>query len=196
MNPIEHLLIGWAAANAVTLDRRDRAIVTLAGVVPDLDGFGIIPELVTRGTNHELFWWTDYHHVLGHNLTFALVVAGLAAVLGHARPATAFLAFASFHLHLLGDVVGARGPDGYQWPIPYLLPFSDRWQWSWNGQWALNAWQNFAITIPLLAWALWLAWKRGRSPLELVSTRANDALVSTLRDRFGNPENHDAGEGT
>ncbi len=23
----------------------------------------------------------------------------------------------SFHLHLLGDLVGARGPDGDQWPI-------------------------------------------------------------------------------
>jgi inner membrane protein len=184
MNPIEHLLIGWATANAVALDRRDRAIVTLASVLPDLDGFGLVPELVTRGTSHELFWWTDYHHLLGHNLAFALVVTALAAALGHARLKTALLALASVHLHLLGDVVGARGPDGYQWPIPYLLPFSDRWQWSWSGQWALNAWQNFAIAIPLLAWTLWMAWKRGRSPLELVSTRANDALVTTLRTRF------------
>jgi membrane-bound metal-dependent hydrolase YbcI (DUF457 family) len=185
MNPVEHLLISWATANAVPLDRRDRAMVTLAGVVPDLDGFGIIPELATRGTAHELYWWTDYHHVLGHNLGFALVVTLLAAFLGHARLRASLLAFISVHLHLLGDILGARGPDGYQWPIPYLLPFSNRWQWSWSGQWALNSWQNFAITIPLLAWTLWLAWKRGRSPLELVSSRANEALVRALRERFG-----------
>ena len=98
------------------------------------------------------------------------------------------MAFISFHLHLLGDVIGARGPDGYQWPIPYWWPFSDRWQWSWDGQWALNAWQNFAITIPLLIFAIWLAWKAGRSPLEIVSERANAAFVTALRGRFGIPQ--------
>src|ERR1700745_2404006 len=52
VNPIEHLLIGWAAAQVVPLDRRDRAIVTIASVVPDVDGFGALPELLPRGTPH------------------------------------------------------------------------------------------------------------------------------------------------
>jgi len=36
----------------------------------------------------------------------------------------ALLAFVSFHLHLAEDILGSRGPDGYQWPIRYLKPFS------------------------------------------------------------------------
>ena len=97
------------------------------------------------------------------------------------------LALVSFHLHLLGDIVGARGPDGDQWPIPYLLPFSHTWQLAWPGQWELNAWPNFLITILLLSLAFHLAWRRGHSPLELVSTRANGEFVTALRDRFGSP---------
>jgi len=187
LNPIEHLLIGWTAAQAVPLDRRDRAIVTIASVIPDIDGFGILPELLTRGTSHEVFWWTEYHHTLCHNLLSAVVYTAIAAVIAHARLRTSMMAFLSFHLHLLGDVIGARGPDGYQWPIPYWLPFSDKWQWSWDGQWALNAWQNFAITIPLLVFTIWMAWKFARSPLEIVSQRANDGFVAALRARFGLP---------
>ncbi len=46
MNPIEHLLIGWTFAQVMPLDRRDRAIVTIASVVPDIDGFGALPEML------------------------------------------------------------------------------------------------------------------------------------------------------
>lgn len=181
------MLIGWGGAQAVPLDRRDRAIVTIASVAPDIDGFGILPELITRGTSHEVFWWTEYHHTLCHNLVSAVIFTAIATFFAHAKRRTAIMAFISFHLHLLGDVIGARGPDGYQWPIPYWLPFTDKYQWSWDGQWALNAWQNFAITIPLLIFTIWLAWKAGRSPLEIVSQRANDGFVSALRGRFGMP---------
>lgn len=190
MNPIEHLLIGWGTAQVLPLDRRDRALVTIASMVPDIDGFGAIPEMLTRGTSHELLWWTEYHHTLCHNITFGVIFTAVATIFAHLRARTALLTFISFHLHLFGDVIGARGPDGFQWPIPYLMPFSDRWQWSWSGQWELNAWQNFAITIPLLAFTIWLAWSRGRSPLEIVSVRANEGFVNALRGRFGMPLHH------
>ena len=77
--------------------------------------------------------------------------------------------------------------DG-SWPIPYLLPFSNAWQWSWRGQWPLNAWQNFAITLALLLAAFFLAWKNGFSPLEMISPRADRALVTALRTRFPRTE--------
>jgi inner membrane protein len=94
------------------------------------------------------------------------------------------LALVSFHIHLLEDVLGSRGPEGYQWPIPYLAPFSPVLQLTWHGQWGLNAWQNVLITIVLLLITLWLAWRRGFSPLEMVSTRADVALIASLRRRF------------
>lgn len=175
MSPVTHFLSGWVLANTVpSLSTRDRALITLAGVVPDIDGLGAIPDFLTRNSAQPLDWFSRYHHQL-HNLTFGLVVAALALVLANRVWVTAAMVLASFHLHLLEDVIGARGPDGYPWPIPYLKPFSNALNITWRGQWALNAWPNFAITIALLTITLWLAWRRGYSPLEMLSKRADRA---------------------
>lgn len=185
VSPITHFFMGWAVANSVpSLGKRDRAIVTLASVVPDLDGLGIIVEKLTQNSAHPLYWWSNYHHVLGHNLGFALVVTVIAAIFARQKFKTVPLAFFSFHLHLLADLVGARGPDGEQWPIPYLLPFSNNLQLTWAGQWALNAWPNIVITALLIFLALILARRRGFSPLEIFSTRADAVFVNVLRARF------------
>lgn len=183
MSPVTHFLTGWVFANCTNLERRDRAIVTLACVAPDVDGLGIVPELLTRNSSHPLFWFTLYHHTL-HTLAFGLAVAALAFALAQQRWKTGFLVLASFHLHLLEDLLGSRGPDRYRWPIPYLAPFSSALQLSWPGEWGLNAWQNVAITAVMLAVALWLAWRRGFSPLEMISARGEAAFVRTLRQRF------------
>jgi len=187
VHPVTHLLASWTVANAVPLSRRDRAIVTVAGVIPDLDGLGLVVEQTTWSWDKPLYWYSEYHHTLAHNLGFALVVTAVVAILGARRAVTSAMVFAAIHLHLLGDLVGSRGPDGYQWPIPYLEPFSDRWQLTWQGQWVLNAWPNVALTVLLLALTLYWTWKRGRSPVELISRRADAALVLTLRRRFGIP---------
>ncbi len=207
MSPVTHFFAGWLVAASADLagpsplTRREKALIVAAAVAPDLDGLGIIPELLTRHSSHPLLWFSQYHHSL-HTLAFALVCTLLAFVLtrpwhgfafgpairGRELPAspwlTAALVFLSFHLHLFCDLIGARGPDGYQWPIPYLKPFSNAWQLTWHGQWALNGWQNFAITALLLAGTLGLAWRCGTSPMELVSRAANGALVKALRQRF------------
>ena len=99
------------------------------------------------------------------------------------RLKTASLVFVSFHLHLLEDLLGSRGPDGYQWPIPYLMPFSHAGDFSWSGQWALNGWPNFLITIALLLATFYLAWSKGFSPLEMISRKADVAFVAAIRKR-------------
>jgi len=189
VNPVTHYLVSWGVANLIPLGRRDRAIVTLAGVAPDLDGLGAIPELLTRNSAQPLVWFSRYHHVLGHNVGFALVVTGMSYLLGVRKWKTAALACVAFHLHLMCDVLGARGPDGDQWPIPYLLPFSHAWQWTWSGQWPLNGWQNFAITGGALALTFYLAWARGYSPLEMISHKADESFVAALRKRFRSAQN-------
>ncbi len=186
MSPVTHLLVSWMVANSTKLGRRGRAAVTVAGVIADVDGLGANPEVLTRNTSNPLLWFSEYHHTF-HNVTLALAAALGAFVLAGRRWKAALLAFLAFHLHLLGDLLGARGPDGEQWPIPYLLPFSDVWQWRWAGQWELNAWPNWALTALLLLATFYLAWKRGFSPLELVSLRADAAFIRTLRRRFGQP---------
>ena len=184
MSPITHFFTGWVIASTVpSLTVRDRGLITLAAVVPDFDGLGIIPELITRNSAHPLPWFTLYHHQL-HNLAFGVLVTLVAFSFANQKWATGLLAFVSFHSHLLEDLLGARGSDGYAWPIPYLRPFSNAYELTWSGQWALNAWPNFAITLLLLAITIYLAWSTGRSPLEFVSTRSNDAFVKALRRRF------------
>ncbi|MFQ5803638.1 MAG: metal-dependent hydrolase [Candidatus Methylomirabilales bacterium] len=187
MSPVTHFLMGWVVANTADLDRKERAVVTIAGVVPDIDGLGAITETLTRHWDKPLHWYSKYHHMLAHNLGTALLVAATGFVLATRRWKTAALAFLSFHLHLLGDLVGGRGPDGYQWPIPYLLPFSNAGQWAWQGQWALNAWPNYVVTIAVLAITFYLAWKRGYSPLEMFSPSADRTFVEALRYRFPYP---------
>src|SRR5882724_10218018 len=115
----------------------------------------------------------------GH-LGFALVVSALAAIFARQKIKTTLLVLLSFHLHLLGDLVGARGPDGDQWPIPYLLPFSRQLQLTWAHQWALNAWPKLLLTAGLIALAVLLARTRGYSPLELFSAKADTAFIRAL----------------
>jgi inner membrane protein len=224
MSPVTHFFAGWLLASVsptgrpTTLTRREKALVVSAAVAPDLDGLGIIPELLTRNTSHPLLWFSQYHHSL-HTLAFALLctlaaylIAGPLAGSGPLAttnplsdftfgPAirgpqpsvrrspshpglTALLVFISFHLHILCDLIGARGPDGDQWPVPYFKPFSNSIQLTWHGQWALNGWQNFVITGLFLVATFWIAWRYAASPLELVCQPANQALAQTLRQRF------------
>jgi inner membrane protein len=217
MSPVTHFFAGWLLASVsptgrpTTLTRREKALVVAAAVAPDIDGLGIVPELLTRNTSHPLLWFSEYHHSL-HTLAFALLCTVAAYIIAgpmasgsfsdftfspdirKPRPSnrltpshpgfTALLVFISFHLHLLCDLIGARGPDGDQWPIPYLKPFSNAIQLTWHGQWALNAWQNFAITGALLAATLWIAQKYGSSPVELVSERGNATFVQAIQKRF------------
>lgn len=187
MSPVTHLLLSWSVANTFRSRRRERALVTIAGVVPDFDGAGLIFDMFSCGPGQQSSLWDKYHHMLGHNMGFGLFLCLLAFAFSTRRWSTILLISLSFHAHLLGDVLGSKGPDGYQWPIPYLLPFSDAWQWVWAGQWQLNAWPNFAVTFVGGFVMFHLAWKRGVSPLEIVSVKANDAFVTTLRNRFGQP---------
>ncbi len=199
MSPVTHFLAGWLIASATPLNRREKFAVVTAAVMPDIDGLGAIPELLTRNSSHPLLWFSEYHHAL-HTLAFAVVVTLVSFMLSWMKgftfgPAihkpeitrpwtTAVLAFLSFHSHLLGDLAGARGPDGYSWPIPYLAPFSNSCQLSWHGQWPLNGWQNILITAILLLATFLIAWKNGSSPLELISAAANRKFVAALRTRF------------
>lgn len=191
MSPITHFLVGWTLAEAVpNTTPKERALVALAGVIPDLDGVGAVVDKVTYFTSDtptELF--ATYHHDL-HTLPFAVVCSAL-ALLALGRGATVFrriltagLVFLSFHLHVLCDVLGSRGPDGHAWPIHYLEPLPVDLELVWSGQWELNAWPNFLLTGVLLVLAFVLAVRRGYSPLGIFSSRIDLAFVRTLRARF------------
>lgn len=172
-------------ANVDDLERRDRAIVTLAAVIPDVDGLGILTSIASKDKEIGLYLYGQYHHILAHNLFSGLFITVVAYALSKKKWLTAFLAFFSFHLHLLGDLLSGRGSDGTVWSISYLFPAFPDFLVSWSGQWELNAWPNVAITAALLLLTFYLAWKRGYSPVGIISSNADHVFVDTLRKRFG-----------
>lgn len=184
MSPLTHLLISWSAASCFKINKKDRILATAAGVLPDIDGIGLGYDLLMKGDGRTLEYWSTYHHTLCHNIGFGLLIAIMALAAASRRWMTSCLVLLCFHLHLLCDVIGSRGPDGYQWPIPYLQPFSDAWQLAWAGQWQLNAWQNIAITSVAIIFILYQASKYGLSPLEIISSKANRVFSDTIQKRF------------
>ncbi len=191
MSPITHGLAAWVLlANAPReTTRRERVIVTIGGLIPDVDGVGAVPDMLTRWfTAAPTSFFHEYHHLLHTALFAAVATAGAAALAAsdlRRRLRTAALFCAAFHLHLVCDVVGSGGPDGSNWDIPYLYPFTEAHRWMWSGQWRLDGWQNIAITVALLAATVAIAARRGRTIVEVVSTRADAAVVEVVRRRLG-----------
>src|SRR5438309_11510647 len=99
MSPVTHFFAGWLLASVspagrpIALTRREKALVVAAAVAPDIDGIGIIPELLTRNTSHPLLWFSQYHHSL-RTLLFALICTLAAYIiagpLAAARPLSDF----------------------------------------------------------------------------------------------------------
>jgi inner membrane protein len=188
MNPLTHLLASWIVAAHTTDNLRDRRLVSLAGVAPDLDGLGIIVDYAKgASTNGKFYYYTEYHHVWTHGLPAAVACSLLMAALAR-RPWRVFwLAFLTFHLHLLCDLAGSRGPDkGDLWPIIYLAPLNKQHpMWFWKYQWPLDGWQNWVITMALFFWALSLAVKKGDSFVGVFNHRFDQVFVGVLRKWHG-----------
>jgi inner membrane protein len=190
--PFTHLLASWIAATSLTDDRRDCRLIALAGVVPDLDGLGLVADWINAGVwNRETHFYAMQHHFWLHGLAGGLVVAAALAFFGHQRWKVFLGAVAVYHLHLLCDLVGSRGPEKHDlWAIYYSGPFNHEWVWLWRDQWRLDGWQNTVITYALFAIALRMAVREGHSFVGVVSRRADVVFVAMLRrwsDRFRKP---------
>jgi inner membrane protein len=170
MNPIVHAELSWLGAQRLT-DRRDRVLVTLAGVAPDLDGLTLLAGEDAYG---------KWHHVLTHGIFSAVLISAVLAMFANRKWAVFALALAAFHLHLLCDLAGS-GPG---WPIHYLWPLSSE-ELMWSGQWNLASWQNTVIGLGATMAVLACALRYGRTAVELFSLKADAAVVATLRKRFG-----------
>lgn len=163
-----HLLFSWLSTVEFLPYRRERRIVTLAGLAPDLDGFGIIIDKITNTTHY----YEQFHHYLGHSIVSAFLFTVIATTIANTHKwRVAVLTFFVVHLHILCDVVGSRGLDGYQWPIYYLYPFNPDLALTWTGQWLLGGWQNQVIIGVLLCACLYYAIKQRYSFIEVISSR-------------------------
>jgi hypothetical protein len=174
-----HLFLSWHLARRVTPDLKARRWIAWSGLLPDLDGVGWLVDAATKQTH----LYEDWHHLLGHNFLFALLVAGFAG-LASRKAAVAGWTWLSLHVHLVADLVSGRGPDGSQWPVIYGWPLS-AYEWEWSGQWPLAAWPNTALFLVLLAWAVVDTNRTGRSPVELVSSRLDQRVLAAFRSVLG-----------
>ncbi len=110
MNPLAHFLAAFAVSWTLASKARDRALIVLAGVLPDIDGAPILFDKAL---------YAQVHHTIGHSYVFGLPLALAAGALACDRRRTAALALAAFTLHLAADIVGTN------WPVQALYPLSD-----------------------------------------------------------------------
>ena len=169
-----HILSGWGVANLLPIGKRERLFCMIAATIPDLDGAGYIagPHFYER-----------YHHVLGHNFTFAVISTAVLTALSTGawwwQRAIAWVAyFALFHLHLLMDYYGS-GPG---WGISYWWPWRHGPGYWWINPhgWEFFSWQNLTAFWALFAWTMGIGYVCGRTPLELIAPRLDGMLI-----RFG-----------
>ncbi|MBI1915444.1 MAG: metal-dependent hydrolase [Planctomycetes bacterium] len=186
MAPGTHALIGWWTANVVPLTRRDRLLVFLGGVLPDLDGLGLL-------FSDEAY--LTYHHVLFHNVFACLGWTVLVALATKDRLRCVVLCVLNWHLHLACDYFGSRGPwDTQPWVLPYFYPLIGRQEggkfvgppWYWNPwQWPLDSWPNLLVTLGGFAGWLYIAVRLNRTWFEFVSLRMDAEFCRVLQKWFG-----------
>ena len=87
-----------------------------------------------------------------------------------------------FHLHLLCDLIGSRGPGPNDlWPICYSEPLFRHPIWFWKGQWKLDGWQNQTIFVVIFGASLLVAVKKGYSFVEILGSRLDSVFVKVLQ---------------
>lgn len=185
MTPGTHALIGWWTANVIPLSRRDRWLIVLGSVLPDLDGLGLLFSQKA---------YLTYHHILCHNLFACLVWVVVVGLLAKERLACVILAFLNWHLHMACDYFGSRGPAGSPpWVLPYLYPLVGGWSdaqftgpaWYWNQwQWELNAWPNLVVTSLGVIVYLYVALRLNRTWFEFFWPSVDPDLCELLRTRL------------
>lgn len=187
MSPLTHLLASWIVAVKTTDNLRDRRLVALAGVAPDLDGLGLVLDIAKGGWGtNRMYYYPEYHHWLAHGLPAGLAFACLLAAFGRRRWRVFWLALLTFHLHLVCDFLGSRGPDKWDlWPIYYFGPFTRNPTWMWKYQWRLDGWQNMVLTLVLFVWSLKLAIWHGDSFVGVFNHRWDRVFVDVLRKWYG-----------
>lgn len=185
MELVVHFVGSWLVASAVADNPRDRGLITLAGILPDADGLGIVADFarsMITGKENNFQYYQQYHHILLHGWPGAIVVSLLLMCFARKKLSTLIWCLVAFHLHLLCDLIGSRGPDiGDLWPICYSEPLFRHPIWFWKHQWKLDGWQNQGIFFVLFIASLWVAVKKGHSFLEVISRRMDEVFVDFLQ---------------
>jgi hypothetical protein len=175
-----HLITSWFVAEACGLKSpRERRIVALSGLAPDIDSLAYVGAIVYFGFDKDLAFehvWEVIHHRYTHGLGFivltgivAFMIAALskndvAAGLSRRAVKVALLSMVVSAIHVFFDLVAG----GATWPVFPLWPLSD-FAWALDWSWTLADWPNSAILFACLAGMMMWARVAGRSPMESVN---------------------------
>lgn len=163
---------------------RDRRIVALSGLAPDIDVVAYAGALVWYGFDKDLAFknvWEVIHHYYTHGIGYILLT-GIVVYLLLRRPGStgsslapatqdhalkvAGLAMIASMVHLFLDLV-AGGPT---WPIFPWWPISaEPWGVGWS--YTLAQWPNTVVLVSLLVAMMFYPRLSGYSPLEAINYR-------------------------
>jgi len=140
-------------------------------VAPDLDALSLLGGVAA---------YSEYHHVLTHNLVAGVLLSALWTALAHERRKVLALSLVAFHVHLVCDLLGS----GIDWPIVYFYPFT-RHEFLTPYGWPLASPQNGIVWLAAVAATVWVGVRRGRTFAEtFLPARADGAVVEALRRVF------------
>ena len=160
-----HAGVGWALAEAGKSDRRFRAAVFFASVLPDLDGL-----LYFFGQR----LYTAYHHMWTHGLLFSVVVSLVAAwACKTSRLKTLVFTQLAFYSHYVGDYFFT------QWGLYYFWPFSDKMFYFQHAVWLQHPLNYGLVGMAVLLVAA-LAVRYKRTPVEVISPALDERIVNML----------------
>jgi len=176
-----HFLASWLVGAAVAKNPRDCHLITLAGVLPDLDGLSLLGDATSSLWGGHSDYYGQYHHFLLHGIFGCVCLSTLLGFWAQQKPRVVIWAFVLFHLHLLCDLVGSRGPAPVDlWPIFYFGPFTHNPMWLWQKQLPLDSWPNRVLSTLLFLGAIGMAVKIQRSWVAMFSRRGDAVVVRVL----------------
>ncbi len=162
MSPIIHLITAWLIAMFFAIELKERRIVVLAGIIPDIDGAFIL-------FNFEAY--LEYHHTFGHSYVFGIPFILITAFLFldniKLKLKVSLIALLGFTSHLVLDMIGS------DWPVSLLYPLSREGYCIFPSipneiiYWVINP-VYAIIVVSLMAWIIY---KKERSPIEFISQK-------------------------
>ncbi len=158
-----HVLSGWCIGNLFKLDSRERLFCMLAASLPDLDGLSII-----GGWECYQIW----HHVIGHNLLFCVLLSFILALFSSSKLKTLLIYFGLTQIHMVMDYFGS----GEGWMIYYFWPF-DNTGYLTNYCWPLYSWQNLLAGALMVVFTIGIIYWKKRTPLEFIMPKLDKQLV-------------------